>query len=1173
MGYIYLSAKLGHDPKNTWNTKWILLGGDTNVILHREAYSNFQGNNEFIPADLYYSDLNGNWDDDNDGIYGEVADNIDFYPDVFVGRAPVDTVDEAHTFVSKTIVYEGGPLGYEAKVLFLAEMLDSSTDGGIAKNIIDDNYIPDTFSVTKLYESLGNLNKVNAMNELNAGYGIVNHIGHGGVSVIGIGPDALYNANMDSLTNSPRNSIFYSISCHSNSFEQNSFSEHFVLNPAGGGIAYIGNSRYGWYASGYAGEGYYSEGYDQQFFNSLFKEHFYHIGQAHADAKIYYIPSSSSDGAYRWTQYALNLLGDPETQIWTSIPPELSVTVDAPATVEIDDIFTVTATISNSGTETASNVEATISWIPESGLSTTDALTQTVGDGDITGGDSKIVSWIMSADAIGTYDITVDASATNAETVSDASTIEVTPPITLEFQDSFEDGTLGPEWVQDPQNDWFVSTQRATDGSRSAEVDGGATDATLTLANAINLAEKTSATLTFDWLIERGLDSGEYLCLDLYDGEWHEYDCLDGNVDPENVWHRGAIDLSSYLVSDFNVRFRAKMSNSLEDANVDNVIITSITLPKTPKLSVLVSAPTSVEVGTSFIVDATISNSGEETATGVNAIITLPGGLSTTEPLTKSVADILGGGSATVSWDVSADTEGAYVIKVDTSATNAEPASGTATVEVITPDITPPTVILTDPSDNAYISTESYTVTAAAFGDESGVASVEFQYSLNEGSTWISIGTDTISPYEVTWNLNEIADRTGILVKAIATDNAGLTAEDINSGITHDSTPPTATISINNGADYTTTTEVTLILTYSDTISGIDGCRYSNDALSWSEWETCTESKTWTLTTGDGTKMVYYEVKDNAGNVKQVTDTIVLDTIPPTGSVTINDDATYTTSFDVTLTISATDANGVIEMMVSNDEEFTGATWESYAMSKPWTLTTGDGTKTVYVMYKDNVGLESTIYWDDIILDTTPPVQVKEVTVTTISSSELSISWTGNTEPDLHHYHVYRSTTSGGPYDLVASPTTNSYLDAGLTASTTYYYKITATDEAGNEGELSGEVSGTTEEPANVMHIADINMSTTRIKLNGWYTYATATVTIVDANGSPVAGAGVYGTWSGLTSDSGFGTTDSYGKVALDSDSVKNAAGTFTFTVDDVTKTDWIYNPEENVETSDNITV
>ena len=71
--------------------------------------------------------------------------------------------------------------------------------------------------------------------------------------------------------------------------------------------------------------------------------------------------------------------------------------------------------------------------------------------------------------------------------------------------------------------------------------------------------------------------------------------------------------------------------------------------------------------------------------------------------------------------------------------------------------------------------------------------------------------------------------------------------------------------------------------------------------------------------------------------------------------------------------------------------------------------------------------------------------------------------------------------------------------------------------------------------------------------MNGWYTYATATVTIVNASEDPVKGAEVSGYWSGLTSDTDSEPTGSDGKTALDSDLVKNAAGTFTFTVTEVT--------------------
>ena len=135
-------------------------------------------------------------------------------------------------------------------------------------------------------------------------------------------------------------------------------------------------------------------------------------------------------------------------------------------------------------------------------------------------------------------------------------------------------------WVQDGQNDWLCSTQRAVEGSHSAEVDGWAGDATLTVKDDINLSGTSQATLTFSWLIESGLDTGEYLALDLWNGTtWVEAAKLRGNVDPENVWHDEVIDLSDYLIGDFKLRFRGKMSLSREDANVD---VVRIMLPSTP---------------------------------------------------------------------------------------------------------------------------------------------------------------------------------------------------------------------------------------------------------------------------------------------------------------------------------------------------------------------------------------------------------------------------------------------------------------------------------------------------------------------------------------------------------------------------------------------------------------
>ena len=73
-------------------------------------------------------------------------------------------------------------------------------------------------------------------------------------------------------------------------------------------------------------------------------------------------------------------------------------------------------------------------------------------------------------------------------------------------------------------------------------------------------------------------------------------------------------------------------------------------------------------------------------------------------------------------------------------------------------------------------------------------------------------------------------------------------------------------------------------------------------------------------------------------------------------------------------------ATGASDMMISNNSDFSGASWETYATSKSWALTTGDGTKTVYAKFKSSTGDVSSIVSDSITLTTSliapsPPSQ------------------------------------------------------------------------------------------------------------------------------------------------------------------------------------------------------
>lgn len=179
-------------------------------------------------------------------------------------------------------------------------------------------------------------------------------------------------------------------------------------------------------------------------------------------------------------------------------------------------------------------------------------------------------------------------------------------------------------------------------------------------------------------------------------------------------------------------------------------------------------------------------------------------------------------------------------------------------------------------------------------------------------------------------------------------------------------------------------------------------------------------------TEGANNTLEYWSI-DNAGNEETpsiITD-IRLDKTAPLGSILINENATYTNSITVMLTLSADDTtSGVAQMRFSNDGT-EWSNWETYSISKEWTISVADGTKTVYVQFKDNAGLVSESYQDTIILDATAPTadagqdqKVKvdaSVTFDASASSDnvgiVSYSWdfgdgtTATTETAIHVYN------------------------------------------------------------------------------------------------------------------------------------------------------------------------
>jgi len=99
--------------------------------------------------------------------------------------------------------------------------------------------------------------------------------------------------------------------------------------------------------------------------------------------------------------------------------------------------------------------------------------------------------------------------------------------------------------------------------------------------------------------------------------------------------------------------------------------------------------------------------------------------------------------------------------------------------------------------------------------------------------------------------------------------------------------------------------------------------------------------------------------------------------------------------------------------------------------------------------------------------DTSAPAGSLGVTVGSATPSSLTISWNSLTDATTPiNYRVYRSTSSGGTYTQIPGNVTGTnYIDAGRSASTTYWYKVDACDSNSptpNCTSQSSAVSGST---------------------------------------------------------------------------------------------------------------
>ncbi len=328
------------------NVEYVILGGDVELIPYRGFYCYVQSGSGYedngIPADLYYSGLDGTWNDDNDNRWGEPGED-DLLPDIAVGRMPFSNTTELNNLKHKSISYQNSPvLGEFTSPLLAGEFLYSSPETW-GKDYIellvgyhDDNGyttigIPEDNNIETLYEHDQSWSGSDLIAKINNGKQFVHHCGHANETYVAhLSNGDITNSNFSGANGVDHNYTFLQThGCMCGSFDYNDCILEKMVTIQNFAVAVVGNSRYGWFNEGQ------TEGpaahLHREMVDALYHEKLNHLGAAFAESKIQTAPWVTApgqweEGALRWNFYDINILGDPVVSVLTDEPVSIQTT-------------------------------------------------------------------------------------------------------------------------------------------------------------------------------------------------------------------------------------------------------------------------------------------------------------------------------------------------------------------------------------------------------------------------------------------------------------------------------------------------------------------------------------------------------------------------------------------------------------------------------------------------------------------------------------------------------------------------------------------------------------------------------------------------------------------------------------------------------------------------------
>ncbi|MEA3297262.1 MAG: C25 family cysteine peptidase, partial [candidate division Zixibacteria bacterium] len=356
--------------------QYVLFGGDETLVPIRYAYPL---TTDEVPelrdqqiCDLYFADLTGEWDADNDGVWGErTHDQADIVTELSIGRLPFSTVTEVANYIDKLIAYETNPGDGNRDYLnnaffFSSDQMRDYSGGGQHYRIAEvypENFLIDTAHGIEMLRGDDpnpcNLPSKDLESILSEGYGIVNIIAHGQCESFCVRssgynewPKSYFTTDtttghgiVSNLTGNERSSLYYSLACNTGAYDLDqppsnpNVAKTLLSLKDAGAVAFVANSRWGWVGSSHL--------LQRAFFDSLF---------AHPDLPAVEAMNKSKQRYYyiRDVVYGQNFLGDPTLRIYADIPDNLSIST----TILDDDNLKIRIT---SDQEQVDNCEIVIS--------------------------------------------------------------------------------------------------------------------------------------------------------------------------------------------------------------------------------------------------------------------------------------------------------------------------------------------------------------------------------------------------------------------------------------------------------------------------------------------------------------------------------------------------------------------------------------------------------------------------------------------------------------------------------------------------------------------------------------------------------------------------------------------------------------------------------------------